>query len=145
MKRTAALLLFLLFGTSLFTNAQTKMGLNVIKTHKINSDGGWNYITADHLHRKIYVSHASQLNILNELNGDSVGVISNTQGVHGIAIAGPFGKGYTSNGKLGNCTVFDINSNEIIRQVPVGQNPDALFYDEFSKKLIVFNGGFQNI
>lgn len=139
MKRITALTAFLISLCTL-ANSQTKTGLHVLKQHKINSDGGWDYISIDPIHHRIYVSHATQVNILNTLTGDSVGFVPNTTGVHGIAFASPFDKGYISNGKLASCTVIDLNTYKTLKQIPVGQNPDAIFYDDFSKKIIVFNG-----
>ncbi|HWW39444.1 hypothetical protein [Pedobacter sp.] len=143
MKRITALTAFLMSLCAL-ANSQTKTGLHLLKQHKINSDGGWDYISIDPVHQRIYVSHATQVNILNALTGDSAGFIPNTTGVHGIAFATPFDKGYISNGKLANCTVIDLNNHKVLKQIPVGQNPDAIFYDDFSKNIIVFNGHSAN-
>jgi YVTN family beta-propeller protein len=132
--------ILLLFAISITANAQQKSSLHVLAVHKIQSDGGWDYVSIDQQHNNLFVSHGNQVNILNKNNGDSVGVIHNTLGVHGIAIAGPFGKGYTTNGKKGTCTVFDLNNFIVSAQIKVGQNPDATFFDDYSKKVIVFNG-----
>jgi YVTN family beta-propeller protein len=129
-----------LLSLSSFGFAQQKTGLHLIKTHPIHSDGGWDYLTVDQKNNRLYVSHGNQVNIINTTTGDSTGMIANTQGVHGIAIATPFAKGYTSNGRTGTCTVFNLNTAAVIGQVTVGQNPDATFFDDFSKKVIVFNG-----
>jgi YVTN family beta-propeller protein len=130
----------LLLGTIISTSAQQKTGVHLLASHKIHSDGGWDYLTLDGKNNNLYVSHGNQVNILSKNGGDSVGVIHNTLGVHGIVIAGPFGKGYTTNGKAGTCTVFDLKNFMVMGTVKVGQNPDAAFYDDFSKKVIVFNG-----
>lgn len=132
--------LALLIGASTASFAQQKTGLHIVQTHKIQSDGGWDYLSVDEKNNNLYVSHGNQVNIINKNTGDSTGVIHNTLGVHGIAIAGSFKKGYTSNGRAGTCTVFDLSTSSIIGQITVGQNPDALFFDDFSKKVIVFNG-----
>src|SRR5580704_1144007 len=66
-------------------SAQTS-GFHVTKTFKIGSPGGWDYIAAGP-DQKIYVSHGTQVNILDAKTGDSVGVIPNTTGVHGIAFS----------------------------------------------------------
>lgn len=131
--------LLLLTAISTRTFAQ-KTGMHLLQSHKIESNGGWDYLTEDQKHNNLYVSHGNQVNILNKRTGDSSGVIKNTQGVHGIAIAGIFGKGYTSNGRTGTCTVFDLATSVVIKEINVGQNPDATFFDDFSKKVIVFNG-----
>ena len=45
--------------------------------------GGWDYIAIND--NKVYVSHGTQVNILDEKTGDSIGIIAGTTGVHGIA------------------------------------------------------------
>jgi len=109
------------------------------KTFRVGSPGGWDYIAVGP-DKKIYVSHGTQVNILDQTTGDSVGVIPNTTGVHGIAFVPSLGKGYTSNGRLNNVTVFDMKTAQVQRQIPAGQNPDAIMYDPFSKKIITCNG-----
>ena len=123
-----------------FLLAQTKTGLHVIADYPIHSTGGWDYITADGPSGQVYVSHGMQVNILNAATGDSVGYIPNTQGVHGIAIAHDFNKGYTSNGRANNITVFDLKSNKVLKMVTAGTNPDAICYDDFGKKVYAFDG-----
>src|ERR1700761_1306370 len=83
--------------------AQTS-GYRVTNSYKIASAGGWDYIAVGP-DKRIYVSHGTQVNILDQQTGDSVGVIPNTTGVHGIAFDAS-GKGYTSNGRLNTVTVF---------------------------------------
>lgn len=129
----------LLMTSVLFASAQKKSGLEILKVHEIHGDGGWDYLSIDEKNNNLFVSHGTQVEILSK-NGDSVGTIKNTMGVHGIIITNAFGKGYTTNGRTGNCTVFDLNNFSVIKQIAVGQNPDAGFYDDYSKKVIVFNG-----
>jgi YVTN family beta-propeller protein len=135
-----ALALFVIAFASLNTSAQTKTGLHILKKHPIKSGGGWDYVTVDAANKKIYVSHGTQVNILSTATGDSIGVIPNTNGVHGIALVKDLNKGYTSNGRDNSCTVFDLKTNALLGKITVGTNPDAIFYDEFSKKVYAFNG-----
>jgi YVTN family beta-propeller protein len=118
--------------------AQNSSGYHVSKTFKIASSGGWDYISVGP-NGRIYASHGTQVNILDEKTGDSLGFIPNTTGVHGIAFDNN-GRGYTSNGRLNTVTVFDLKSNAILAQIPAGQNPDAIMFDPFSKKIITCNG-----
>ncbi|MGY3212684.1 YncE family protein [Mucilaginibacter sp. HD30] len=120
--------------------AQTKTGFHIIKDIAIAGNGGWDYINVDGAAKIMFVSHGSRVNILNT-RGDSVGVIPNVQGVHGIAIVKALGKGYTSNGRANTISVFDLQTYKVLAEVPVGQNPYAIFYDDFSKKIITCNGG----
>jgi DNA-binding beta-propeller fold protein YncE len=142
-KITAALVLTgsaLSFATH--ADAQKTTGFKILADHYIKSPGGWDYILADGADKRVYTSHGNQVNILSTATGDSIGYIPNTQGVHGIALAKPFGKGYTSNGRANSVTVFDIKTMKVLAEVSLGaaQNPDAIFYDDFSKKIITCNG-----
>lgn len=121
-------------------NAQSATPLKIISTFHIASAGGWDYLAVGPVNNWLYVSHGTQVNILNKLTGDSVGVIENTTGVHGIAFSIADKKGFTSNGRLNSVTVFDMNSNKVLSQIPTGQNPDAIIYEPFSKKIITCNG-----
>lgn len=122
------------------TRAQSTSGFHVEKVFRIASTGGWDYISVGPGNNMIYVSHGTQVNILNQETGDSVGVIPGTTGVHGIAFVPSLNKGYTSNGRLNTVTVFDLKTNQVISQVATGQNPDAIMFDPFSKKIITCNG-----
>ncbi|HWB90741.1 MAG TPA: hypothetical protein VG605_02770 [Puia sp.] len=114
-------------------------GFKVTKTFKIGSPGGWDYIAVGPDH-KLYVSHATQVNILDEKTGDSIGVIPNTTGVHGVAFDIAHGRGYTSNGRLDNVTVFDLRTGAVLTRIATGQNPDAIMYEPWSKTIITCNG-----
>jgi YVTN family beta-propeller protein len=123
--------------------ASAQNGYKVVKTYHIPSAGGWDYIAVNN--GKIYVSHGTQVNILDEATGDSVGVIPNTTGVHGIAFNNEMGRGYTSNGRLNNVTVFDLKTNQVITQVTTGENPDAIMYEPHTKTVITCNGRAKNL
>lgn len=126
------------------SNAQTT-GLHVINTFHIASAGGWDYLEVGPINDWLYVSHGTQVNILNKKTGDSVGIIENTTGVHGIAFDVANKKGFTSNGRLNTVTVFDMNTNKVLAQIASGQNPDAIMYEPFSKKIITCNGRSKNL
>jgi len=115
----------------------------VIKTFHIASSGGWDYLVAHD--KKLYVSHGTQVNILDENSGDSISFIPNTTGVHGIAFNEALNKGYTSNGRLNNVTVFDLTTNKVTGQIATGENPDAILYEPFSKTIITCNGKSNNL
>jgi YVTN family beta-propeller protein len=117
-----------------------KSNYKITKTFHVASPGGWDYLTVDEGSNKIYVSHGMQVNILDKTTGDSIGVILNTPGVHGIALDKKKNKGYTSNGRGNNVTVFDLKTNAPITQIATGENPDAIIFDSYSNKIITCNG-----
>jgi len=132
--------LMIFFKGNLFAQ---KSGYRVTDSFHIASTNWWDYIAVNK--NKLYVSHGTQVNILDKKRGDSLGVIPNTEGVHGIAFVNAMNKGYTSNGRLNNVTVFDLTTNKILKQIPTGANPDAIFYDDYSKKIITCNGRSNNL
>ncbi|MDB4926424.1 YncE family protein [Mucilaginibacter sp.] len=139
-KTLAYLLLSLIISAPLYVSAQQKTGFHIIKDISIGSTGGWDYITVDGANKRIYTSHGNQVNILSTTTGDSVGYVPNTPGVHGVALISALNKGYISAGRANKIIVFDLKTFKILEEVPVGENPDAIFYDDFSKKIITCNG-----
>lgn len=138
--------LFLLLSVfSLSVIAQNSKPYQVINTFHIASAGGWDYLDISPVHDWLYVSHGTQVNILNKQTGDSIAVIENTTGVHGIAFDIADQKGFTSNGRLNSVTVFDLNTNKVLAQIPAGQNPDAIIYEPYTKKIITCNGRGKNL
>lgn len=125
--------------------SQGNKPFHILKTFHIASAGGWDYIAVGPDNGRLYASHGTQVNILDKTTGDSIGVIDNTLGVHGIAFDRSLNRGFTSNGRLNNVTVFDLKSNAIITQIPAGQNPDAILYEPFTKKIITCNGRSKNL
>ena len=115
-------------------------GYHVIKTYKIGGEGFWDYLTADASARRLYVSRGTHVVVLDLDSGKNVGEIADTPGVHGIALAPELGRGFTSNGREGTVSIFDIKNLGLISKVKVGDNPDAILYDPASKRIFTFNG-----
>ena len=138
-------LLSLIVVTLFTAKAQPSKSIHLKNTFYIQSTGWWDYLEIGPTNDRLYVSHGNQVNILNKITGDSLGIIENTKGVHGIAFDLANNEGFTSNGSLNNVTVFNIATNKIITQIPTGQNPDAIFYEPFSKKIITCNGRSKNL
>ncbi|MDN3654031.1 YncE family protein [Ferruginibacter paludis] len=125
--------------------SQSKTAYRIDKTFHIKSGGGYDYLTVDSASDNLYISHGSQVNILNKLNGDSIGVIEGEKDVHGIALVHELGKGYITNGSLNSVIVFDLKTNKVIAHIPTGKFADGIFYDVFSKKVISCNGMSKNM
>src|SRR6267143_1351615 len=115
-------------------------GYRVIKTVPISGEGGWDYVTVDTDARRVYISHATQVVVLDADTYAEVGSIPDTQGVHGIAIASDLGRGFTSNGRTNTATIFDLKTLKTIGTVKTGTNPDAIIYDPSTKRVFTFNG-----
>ena len=106
----------------------------------LGGDGGWDYLTFDEGTRRLYVSRSSQVIVFDPDSGKTVGMIPETPGVHGIAVAPELGTGYTSNGRDGTVTVFDLRTLRQRERITVGSNPDAIVYEPATKRVFAFNG-----
>src|SRR5208337_2296141 len=122
--------------------AQDATGSGYHKTQEIllGGDGGWDYLTFDQDARRLYISRSGQVIVFDPDSGEGVGTVSDTPGVHGIAIAPALGTGYTSNGRDGTVTVFDLHSLRPLARLTVGSNPDAIVYEPVTKQVFTFNG-----
>ena len=115
-------------------------GYSIVKKIPIPGQGSWDYLAVDEAARRLYVSHGTQVEVLDVDSGSIVGSIPNTQGVHGIAVAPELGRGFTSNGKASTVTIFDLKTLKEIADVPVGKKPDAIIFDPATSRVFAFNG-----
>jgi len=106
------------------------------------TDMGYDYLRVDAEKRRVFVAHANRVEVLDTASGQKVGEIGGMHGVHGIEIIPALGKGYTSNGLDRTVTVFERDSLKIRKVIAyTGVKPDAIQYDEDTKRLYVVNGG----
>lgn len=98
-----------------------EMAYRVIKNIPVPGDGGWDALTIDAATRRLYISHSTQVDILDIDQGKVVGEIPDTPGVHQIALALDLGRGFTSNGKDGTVTIFDLKTGKTLDRVKVGE------------------------
>ena len=119
-------------------------GYHIIATYKLGGEGGWDYLTVDAAARRLYISRATHVLVVDTDNGKSVGDIADTPGVHGIALAPELGRGFVSNGREGTVSIFDPKTLATSSKVKVGDNPDAILYDSATKRVFAFNGRSQD-
>ncbi len=112
----------------------------LVKSIPVGGEGGWDYLYADSADRRLYVSHGTEVDVLDLDSEALVGKIPGTNGVHGIAIADDLQRGFISDGRDNQVTIFDTKSLAVISTVKAGTNPDGILYDPYSKRVFAFNG-----
>src|SRR5258708_534899 len=113
---------------------------NAYKQIPIPGDGNWDYLSVDSKNRRLYLSHGEKVDIVDIDKDLPIGEIAGQHGVHGIAIAGPENKGFISNGKSSDVTVFDLTTNKVLAQIPsTGQGVDAITYNPYLHYVLVHN------
>ena len=114
---------------------------HVARTFKLGQEGGWDYLVADPAQHRLYISRGTHVMVWDTKSETVIGDIPNTPGVHGVAVAPEFNRGFTSNGRDSSVTIFDLNTLATIGVVHgTGANPDAITYDPVSKRVFTFNG-----
>ncbi|CCH03507.1 hypothetical protein FAES_pFAES01013 (plasmid) [Fibrella aestuarina BUZ 2] len=88
---------------------------------------------------RLYLSHGTQVEVLNLRTHQKIGVVKPTPGVHGIAVVPSANVGYTTNGRTHSATLFDLKTLQPSREIPTGLKPDAIRYDAFSGRVFIFN------
>src|SRR5579864_6848315 len=124
---------FLFTALAAVSAGAAEPGYKLIKTVPVPGDGGWDYVSVDEAGRRVYVSHGTQVDVLDADSYELVGKIADTKGVHGIALAPDLGRGFTSNGQANTVTIFDLKTLKSHGDVPTGKNPDCLLYDPATK------------
>src|SRR5579862_5624243 len=112
----------------------------VVGKIKVGGAGRWDYAYADSANHRLYISHGTQTEVIDTATDKLVGTIPDTKGVHGIAVAGDLGRGFTSDGGDNDVTVFDLKTLKVLSKVKTGQNPDAIIYEPVSHRVFTFNG-----
>jgi DNA-binding beta-propeller fold protein YncE len=114
-------------------------GYRLLKQYPLPGEGSWDYLTMDAASRRLYVSHSTQIHVLDADSGAELGSIP-AQGAHGIALAAEFGRGFVTNGSANNVTMFDLKTLKPIGVVATGKKPDAIAYDDATKRVFANNG-----
>ncbi len=130
----ASLLSALVFGQTIYKQ---------VGTYPLPGDGGWDYLTYDTTSNRIFIAHGTSILVVDP-EGKKLGEVP-ANGAHGIAIVADKNLGFSSNGKAGTVTAFDLKTLQPVQDIKVGENPDAIIYDQFSKHVLVMNGRSKDV
>jgi len=100
----------------------------------------WDYLTFDSKGHRLFITRGERVDVLDVATKQIVGSIPNTGGVHGVALAYEFDKGFVSDGETNTVTIFDLKLLKPLASVPTGNKPDAIVYDTTSKRVFAANG-----
>ncbi len=122
--------------------AQDAAGWHVARRIVVGGEGGWDYPLYDGTAHRLFLSHGTQVDVVDAESGAVIGHVRDTPGVHGIAIAPELGKGFVSGGRDSSVTVFDLTTLAPLARLAVpGRNPDAILYEPVTRRVFTFNGG----
>jgi len=147
LKRILAVLVIAALSGFQFVQAQTNASkYKIANTFHLEGEGGWDCLSVDDATNRLFISHGTMVQVVDAKSGKLLGTISDTKGVHAIALAPDLNKGFTTNGKDTSVTVFDLKTLAVLTKVPVtGINPDVAVYDKFSQQVFICNGKSSNM
>jgi YVTN family beta-propeller protein len=110
-----------------------------LKQIPVGGEGGWDILTIDQAARRLYLSHATRVVVVDLEREALAGEIADTPGVHAFIAVPELQRGFSSNGKESKSNVVDLKTLQTISKVPTGENPDAVFYHSGHGEVYVFN------
>ena len=127
--------------------AYSDSGYHVLRKFPIPGDGNWDYVRADSVNRRLYVSHGTEVDVLNLDTGEIVGKLMPPKGAddkspmqtHGAVAAPDLGLGFTSDGGASSSTIFDLKTLKTLGQVKLKGSPDGFVYDPFTHLAFMFS------
>lgn len=111
---------------------------------KLGGEGGWDYLTYDHDGYRLFITRGSHVMVVDTKTLKVVGDIPALSGIHGVALAPESNRGFVSNGGDNTVTLFDLKTLDKLDSVKVGERPDAILFDPFSKRVFTFNARSQD-
>lgn len=119
----------------------------VVGSIPVGGAGSWDYLIADPETRRLYVSHNSEVVVIDLDSEKIIGKIPVDGVSHGIALVNSLNLGFitdgdskTSTAKAEQVVAFDLKTLARKAKVTVGEDPDAIVYDAPSGRVFAFNG-----
>ena len=120
--------------------AATAENYHLIAHRTLGGEGFWDYLAIDPQARRLYVARWSHVMVVDADNYQVAGDIPGIQGVHGIAVAPEFDRGFITEDQANRITIFDLRTLRKTGTAKTGNRPDGIIYDSSSKRVFVFSG-----
>jgi hypothetical protein len=100
----------------------------------------FDYITVDSASRRVYLSHGTEVLVVNADTGALVGKISGLKRCHGVALVSDLNRGFITDGAQGKIIIFDLKTLKVLGEANAANDADCIIYDPASKHVFSFNG-----
>jgi YVTN family beta-propeller protein len=132
-------------GSSLAIAGRPQGGYHLLKKYSFGAAEGssreyFDYISVDSGARRVYLSHGTEVKVIDADNGSLVGNIAGLKLDHGIALADEFNRGFISDGGQGKVIIFDLKTLKTVGEVNAAPDADCVVYDPASKRVFSMNG-----
>lgn len=135
---------FILLGAVGLATAATS-SYHLLKKYSFGAAEGstreyFDYIMVDSAARRVYVSHGTEIKVLDADSGALVGNITGLKQDHGVAVAQEFGRGFITDGAQAKVIIFDLKSLKVTGEAQADKDADSIVYDPASKRVFAMNG-----
>lgn len=124
--------------------AATAINYHLANAYKFGAAPGsreyFDYITFDPSSRRLYLSHGTEVLVVNADTGREEAKISGLKLSHGIAVVPEVGRGFISDGEQGKAIIFDLKTLKVVGEAEAAPDADCIIYDPASKRVFTFNG-----
>ena len=86
----------------------------------------FDYVTVDSDARRVYLSHGTEVKIVDADSGAVVGTIGGLKRCHGVVVVKEVGKGFITDGDGAKVVVFDIATLKVTGEIKVNGGPEGL-------------------
>ena len=114
---------------------------HTVAAHTLGGDGGWDYLSLDTLHHRLFVARSDRVMVIDEHTGKLLAEIPGLHRTHGIAFSYATGHGFVTASGDSSVTMFDLGTFKVIGTAKADAGADALIFDPASSDIMSFNGG----
>src|SRR5258708_11885914 len=112
---------------------------HLVKKISLTGEGNGDYLAIEQNGRHLYVSHGSQVEVIDLDKDEPVGKITGMNGVHGIAIACKLNRGFITSGNTSTVKMFDLKTLQSLADIPAGNGPDGVLFEPTTERVFAFN------
>lgn len=146
MFRTSAATIFLLLAAvAPHANLVAQDGpYKVLATTNVGGEGGYDYVTADPVGRRLYIARSGPAGHLSVFNLDTLAPTGNIPKVnaHGAIVDPKTGHGFAASKPV---VMFDAKSLAVIKTIDVQGNPDGYLFDAFNRRVYILSHTAPNV
>ncbi|MEJ0047562.1 MAG: hypothetical protein WDN04_16640 [Rhodospirillales bacterium] len=114
-------------------------------SQRLEGNVRWDYLTYEPARHRLFITRGDHVDVFDAATKRVTGMIADTRGVHGVALAPELDQGYTSNGQDNTVTVFTLSTLRTTATIATGERPDAIVYDGASKRVFTANAKSEDL
>lgn len=114
---------------------------HVANTLHPGGEGGWDYVTVDGPHHRLFVTRSTHTQAIDTRTGKLLADIPGQVRSHGVALVPKLNRGFiTDGGGSGAILVFDLNTYKVLGRIATMPDSDGIIYDPATDLVLAVSG-----